>query len=53
MEKFKFFEHTADVEFEAYGKTLEEAFENAALAMFSVMTDTIKVKPKTKKEFEI
>ena len=41
--KFEFLEHTADVYVAAYGKTLEEAFENAALAMFEVMTDTDKV----------
>ena len=43
--KFDFLEHTADVYIAAYGKTLEEAFENAALAMFEVMTDTDKVSP--------
>lgn len=53
MEKFKFLEHTADVEFEAYGKTLEQAFENAALAMFSVITEPEKVEPKIKKEFTV
>ena len=53
MRKFKFFEHTADVEFEAYGKDLEEAFANASLAMFEVMTDTKKVKPKQKETVEI
>lgn len=41
--KFKFFEHTADAKFQAYGETLEEAFSNAALAMFSIMVDTEKV----------
>lgn len=41
--KFEFFDVTADVGFHAYGKTLEEAFENAALAMFEVMTDTSKI----------
>jgi SHS2 domain-containing protein len=34
-----------DALIEAYGLTLEEAFENAALAMFEVMTDTSKVMP--------
>ncbi len=46
--KFEFFDVTADVGYRAYGKTLEEAFENAALAMFEVMTDTSKIKSKTK-----
>lgn len=43
--RFKFFEHTADTIFEGYGRTFEEAFANAALAMEEVMTDTAKVKP--------
>jgi SHS2 domain-containing protein len=32
--KFKFLEHTADIKFQAFGKTIEEVFENSALAMF-------------------
>ncbi len=36
-------EHTADVAFIAYGNDLNEAFENAAKAMFNVMTDIKKV----------
>lgn len=42
MKKFKFLEDiaTADVAFEAYGKKLEELFENAALALFEVMVET-------------
>jgi SHS2 domain-containing protein len=43
--KFEFLEHTADVYIAAYGKSLKEAFENAALAMFEVMTNTEKVSP--------
>ncbi len=38
--KFKFFPHTADAKFQAYGKSLDEAFSNAAFAMFSIMVDT-------------
>jgi SHS2 domain-containing protein len=41
--KFEFLEHTADVYIRAFGKTMEEAYENSALAMFEVMTDTDKV----------
>lgn len=41
--RFEFLEHTADVYIAAHGKTLTEAFENAALAMFEVITDTDKV----------
>ena len=41
--KFDFLEHTADVYVRAYGKTIEKAYENAALAMFETMTDTEKI----------
>ncbi len=51
--KYEFLEHTADVKFLAYGKNLEEAFSNAALATFSIMTDISKVKEKIKKEIKI
>ncbi len=43
--KFEFLEHTADVYIAAHGVSMEEAFGNAALAMFEVMTDTTKVNP--------
>lgn len=51
--RFEFFDVTADVGYRAYGKTLNEAFENAALAMFDVMTDASKIKLETKKEVQI
>jgi len=42
---FRHLPHTADVLIEAWGDTLEEAFEYAALGVFEVMTDTSKVRP--------
>ena len=51
--RYKFLEHTADAKFQAFGKNLEEAFSNAALAMFSIMIDPSKVKNKIKREFEV
>ena len=51
--KFEFFEVTADVGYKAYGKTLDEAFENAALAMFEVITDTSKIEPKVERKIEV
>lgn len=51
--KFEFLEHTADVYIAAHGKTMEEAFENAALAMFEVMTDTQKVSPEVEDSVEV
>ena len=52
MVKYKFLEHTADAKFQALGKTMEEAFSNAALAMFSVITDTKKISEGIKKEIK-
>jgi SHS2 domain-containing protein len=38
-QKFKFLDHTSDAKFQAYGRTMEEAFANAALATASLMWD--------------
>ena len=51
--KFEFLEHTADAYIAAHGKTMKEAFENAALAMFEVMTDTDKVSPDIEDSVEV
>jgi len=50
--KFKILEHTADGKFQAFGKTLEEAFENSALAMLSLMTND-KIKERIKKKIKV
>jgi SHS2 domain-containing protein len=50
---FEFLEHTADAYIAAYGKNLAEAFENAAFAMFDVMTDLEKVSAKVKENVEV
>ncbi|MBL7054726.1 archease [Candidatus Woesearchaeota archaeon] len=52
MKEYTFLEHTADAKFRAHGKNLEEAFTNAALAMFSIITDTHKIKEKTTHDIE-
>lgn len=39
MEKYELIDHTADVGVKAYGSTLSECFENAAKAMFDIITD--------------
>jgi SHS2 domain-containing protein len=41
--RFEFLEHTADLYIAAYGGSFEEAFENAAYAMFEGMTNLEKV----------
>ncbi len=48
MEKYKFLKHTADVKFRAFGKTIEESFENAALATTETMTKGTKIAEKVK-----
>ncbi|MGB9713791.1 MAG: archease [Candidatus Bathyarchaeales archaeon] len=51
--KFDFLEHTADAYIAAYGKNLAEAFENAALAMFEVMTNVEEVKAEVEDYVEV
>ncbi len=40
---YRYIEHTADVEFVAYGDTPEDLFENALLAMFNTVADIRKL----------
>jgi SHS2 domain-containing protein len=51
--KFEFLEHMGDAYIAAYGETLEEAFSNAGLAMFEVMTDTKLIEPKLRDEIMV
>ncbi len=39
MKTYELIDHTADVGVKAYGKSVSEAFENAAKAMFDIITD--------------
>jgi SHS2 domain-containing protein len=50
---YKYLPHTADQKFQAFGKTLEEAFSNAAYAMINILTDTKKVKHIERKKIRI
>jgi SHS2 domain-containing protein len=50
---YKFLEHTADAYVAAHGKNLAESFENAALAMFDVMTEVETVNPKFEDAVEV
>ena len=51
--RFEFLEHTADAYIAAYGKSLAEAFENAALAMFETMAYTERVKDLEEESVEV
>lgn len=39
MKPYELIEHTADTGLKAYGKDLSEAFKNAAIGMFDIITD--------------
>ena len=47
--KFKFLKHTADIKFQAFGKSIDEAFENSALALANTMYSGKVAKVKKKK----
>ena len=51
--KYEYLYHIADAKFRAFGLTLEQAFENAALALFNVMIDTSNILPIEKREIEL
>ncbi len=50
--KYKFLEHTADVKFQAFGKSLEEVFKNSALALKETIYEK-KVQEKKEKEIKV
>ena len=50
---FEYFEATADVGFYAYGESLKEAYENAGLAMFNVISDTRKIGQNESRHIEV
>jgi SHS2 domain-containing protein len=53
MKKYEILPHTADGKFRAYGRTLEEAFVNAALATASLMWDWGRVEPTLRRAFRV
>ncbi len=53
MSKFEFLEHTSDLKIRAHGATLDESFSNAALAIFSAMTDINAVNPVEWRKIEL
>ncbi|HJY87259.1 MAG TPA: archease, partial [Candidatus Acidoferrales bacterium] len=49
---FEFLDHPADVGFLACGRTLEELFANAALAMFSLACELDGIEERLRREIE-
>ena len=52
MVKYRFLEHTADIKFQAFGKSLEEVFKNSALALKEIISKD-KIKPVKKKKISV
>ncbi len=53
MKRYEYFETTADIGIIAYGRDLNELFENAALAVFDIMCNVEKVNPKEEREINV
>lgn len=51
--KYEILEHMADGKFRAYGRSLGECLENAALAMASLMWDPERVKPEIRETIKL
>jgi len=50
---FEFLEHTADVKFKAFGKTMIECFGNAGKALNATMCSLESIQPKVSKPLEL
>jgi SHS2 domain-containing protein len=53
MKRFEYFEATADIGLRAYGNSISEAFENAGLAIFNIISDTSGIVPLREIAFEV
>jgi len=51
--RFEFLEHTADIKIRAQGKTVNEVFENCALAISNFLSRGKPIKAKIKKKIKI
>ena len=51
--KYKFIEHTADIKFKSYGKSLNEVFENAVLAIVEYISRGKEIKSTKKKSIKL
>jgi SHS2 domain-containing protein len=51
--KFEILDHTADTGIIAYGDDMKEAFENAALGMFSLITDLTSIENDQTRKIDI
>ena len=50
---YRFLEHVSDAYIEAYGESLEEAYEQAALALYNTITSTKEVEKREERIIEV
>jgi SHS2 domain-containing protein len=50
--KYKYLDHTADIKFQSFGKSLNEAFSNAAYAMINIISED-NIKEKTTRKIKV
>lgn len=53
MKPFEMVNHTADISIKAYGKSIKELFENAALGMFNILADLEGITTSTELEIKV
>jgi len=53
VKRFQLIEHTADIGMVAYGRSLAEAFANAAYGLFSIIAELKPVKDIESRQFEL
>ena len=51
--QYETFEHEADIGIRGFGANLQEAFENAAIALYSVMVNVDAVEPKERRAISV
>ena len=53
MRQFRFLNHTGDLAMEIYGESLENLFENAGMAFFSVMTNRSRIRKRVERSITL
>jgi SHS2 domain-containing protein len=53
MSNYETFEHEADIGIRGFGRTVEESFENAARALYSVMVEVENVRAREKRTVSV
>jgi SHS2 domain-containing protein len=53
MNRYRVFDHTADLGVEIYGKTVKDLFANAAFAVFDILTDLNRVRAIEEKKITV